>query len=40
MVDRVVWESRQKWMWEPEAEIQGEAVIIYAGWAEFRRDSG
>lgn len=31
MVQRVVWKSKQKWIWEPEAEIQGEAVAIYAG---------
>lgn len=38
MVQRVVWKSKQKWIWEPEAEIQGEAVAIYAGcvWVQER----
>ena len=36
MVERVVWKSKGKWMWELEAEIQG----TYVGRMGFRRTVG
>lgn len=37
-MERVGWKNKQKWMGEPEAELQGEVVVIDAGRVGFKGD--